>query len=199
MSFACAGAKAVTNNSKRRNLASLLGIKSKDTNKGALKTLPTNNENMMDLEGGLDLDLKKFKSSAWGDMVSEVGSLDEGVFTGSGGRENHGSEEGDNSGPWTEYLQAVGNTVTIASTDFVIPRAVPLPLNPSLPTIPTVPSLSPLPLDHEPQSVSVVTSTPRMGERAKKRALIDWEIDQLVHTNLSEKKIRILSRLDCPS
>jgi len=169
-SFACAGAKAVTNNPKRRNLASLLGIKSKDSNKGAPKTLPTNDENMMDLEGGLDLDLKKFKSSAWGDMISDVGSWDEGVFAGGGGREDRGSGEGDNNGPWTEYLQTVGDTMTIASTDFVMPRAAPPPPNPSLPTIPTVPSLSPLPLDHEPQSVSVVTSTPRTGERAKKRA-----------------------------
>jgi len=81
-SLTCAGAKAVTDNPKQRNFALLLGIKSKDTNKGALKTLPTNNENMMELEGGLDLDLKKFKNSAWGDMVSEVGSWDEGFFAG---------------------------------------------------------------------------------------------------------------------
>jgi len=169
-SFACAGAKAVTNNPKRRNLASLLGIKSKDPNKGAPKTLPTNDENMMDLDGGLDLDLKRFKSSAWGDVVSDVGSWDEKVFAGGGGREDRGSGEGDNNGPWTEYLQTVGDTMTIASTDFVMPRAAPPPPNPSLPTIPTMPSLSPLPLDHEPHSVSVVTSTPRTKERAKKRA-----------------------------
>jgi hypothetical protein len=68
-SFACAGAKAVTNNSKRRNLASLLGIKSKDANKGAPKAASKNDENMMDLDvdGGLGLDLKKFKSLTWGD------------------------------------------------------------------------------------------------------------------------------------
>jgi hypothetical protein len=60
--------------------------------------------------------------------------------------------------------------MTIASTDFVMPRAAPLPPNPSLPTIPTVPSLSPLPLDDAPQNASVVTSTPRTKERAKKSA-----------------------------
>ena len=167
-SFACAGAKAVTNPPKRRNLASLLGIKSKDANKGAPKTLPMNDENMMDLDvdSGLDL-LKRFKKSAWGDAASDAGSWDEKIFAGGGGREDRGSGEGENNGPWTEYLQTVGDTMTIASADFIMPRAAPPPPNPSLPTIPTVPSLSPLPLDH---SVSVVTSTPRTKERAKKRA-----------------------------
>jgi len=171
-SFACPGAKAVTNNPKRRNLASLLGIRSKDANKGAPKTLQTNDENLMDLDvdGGLHLDLKRFKSPAWGDVVSDVGSWDEKVFAGGGGREDRGSGEGDNNGPWTEYLQTVGDTMTIASADFVMPRAAPTPPNPSLPTIPTAPSLSLLPLDHEPQADSVVTSTPRTKEMAKKRA-----------------------------
>jgi hypothetical protein len=169
-SFACAGAKAVTNNSKRRNLASLLGIKSKGANKGAPKTGPMNDENMMDLDGdgGLDLDLKKFKSSAWGDAISDVGSWDENLFAAGGGREDRGSGEGDGNGQWTEYLQTVGDTMTIASMDFVMPRAAPLPPNPSLPTIPTVPSLSQL--DDTPPNASVVTSTPRTKERAKKSA-----------------------------
>ena len=171
-SFACAGAKAVTNNSKRRNLASLLGIRSKDANKGAPKTVPINDENMMDVDvgGELDLDLKGLKSSAWGDVVSDIGSWDENFFAAGGGREDRGSGEGENKGQWTEYLQTVGETMTIASTDFVMPRAAPLPPNPSLPTIPTVPSLSPLPLDHMEQAASVVTSTPRTKERAKKSA-----------------------------
>ena len=170
-SFACVGAKAVTNGSKRRNLASLLGIKSKDANKGTPKAVMMNDENMMDLDldGGLDLGLKEFKSSTWEDRVSDVGSWDENLFAAGGGREDRGSGEGDNNGVWTEYLQTVGDTMSIASADFVKPRAAPLPPNPSLPTIPTVPSLSPLALDHA-QDTSVVTSTPRTKERAKKRA-----------------------------
>ena len=169
-SFACVGAKAVTNNSKRRNLASLLGIKSKDTNKGAPKAVPMNDENMMDLDvdAGLDFDLKKFQSSIWGDAASDVGSWDEGLFAAGGGREDRGSGEGDGNGQWTDYLQSVGDRMTIGSSDFVKPRAAPLPPNPSLPTIPTIPSLSPF--DHATQDASVVTSTPRTKERAKKRA-----------------------------
>ena len=169
-SFACAGAKAVTNNSKRRTLASLLGIKSKDVNKSAPKTVPTNDEDMMDLgvDGRLCLDPMKLKSSTWGDGVSDAESWDEGFFAAGGGREDRGSGEGGNKR--TEYLQTVGDTLTIASTDFVMPRAAPTPPNPSLPTIQTVPSLSPLPLDDVLQSASVVTSTPRTKERAKKRA-----------------------------
>lgn len=165
-SFACAGAKAVTNNSKRRNLASLLGIKSKGTNKNAPKANQTNDENMMDLDvsGGLD-HLKKFKARFFGEVASEVGSWDENFFAAGGGREDRGSGE-DNNGQWTEYLQNVGDAMTIASMDFVKPRAAPLPPNPSLPTIPTIPSLSPLPLDG--QDASVVTSTPRTKEKAKR-------------------------------
>ena len=169
-SFACVGAKAVTNNSKRGRLASLLGIRDKKANKGAPKTVPRNDENAMDLDvdGALDLDLKRFKSSAWGDAVSDVGSWDEHLFAAGGGREDRGSGEGDGHGQWTEYLQTVGDAMTIASMDFTTPRAAPPPPNPSLPTIPTVPSLSPL--DPTQQSDSVVTSTPRTKERAKKRA-----------------------------
>ena len=171
-SFACAGAKAVTNNSKRRNLASLLGIRGKDANNGAPKAIPKTDENAMDLDvdGGLDFDLKKFKSSTWGDPGSDAGSWDEGFFAAGGGREVRGSGEGDKNGQWTDYLQTVGDTMTIASMDFVTPRAAPLPPNPSLPTIPTVPSLSPLPLDDAQQDASVVTSTPRTKARAKKSA-----------------------------
>ena len=165
-SFACAGAKAVTNTSKRRNLASLLGIKSKGTNKNAPKASQSNAEHIMDLDvgGGLGR-LKKIKARAWGDVVSNAGSWDETFFAAGGGREDRGSGE-DNNGQWTEYLQNVGDAMTIASMDFVMPRAAPLPPNPSLPTIPTVPSLSPLPLDD--QDASIVTSTPRTKERAKK-------------------------------
>ena len=165
-SFACAGAKAVTNTSKRRNLASLLGIKSKGTNKNAPKAGVKNDQNMMDLDvsGGLS-HLKKFKAQLLGDVVSDIGSWDETFFAAGGGREDRGSGE-DNIGQWAEYFQAVGDTVTIASADFVMPRAAPLPPNPSLPTIPTIPSLSPLPLDD--QNTSVVTSTPRTKERTKK-------------------------------
>ena len=171
-SFACVGAKAVTNNSKRRNLASLLGIRGKDANKSAPKTVPIDDENMMDLDigGGLDLDLKRFRSTTWGDALSDVGSWDENLFAAGGGREDRGSGEGDNRGQWADYLQTVGDTMTIASADFVMPRAAPLPPNPSLPTIPTMPSLPSLPLDHTLQNDSVVTSTPRTKERAKKRA-----------------------------
>lgn len=165
-SFACAGAKAVTNNSKRRNLASLLGIKSKGTNKNAPKAGPTDDETMdLDVNGGLD-ELKRVKAQIWGDVVSDVASWDENLFAAGGGREDRGSGEGDNNGVWTEYLQTVGEAMTIAPMDFVKPRAAPLPPNPSLPTIPTVPSISPLPLDD--QNGSVVTSTPRTKERAVK-------------------------------
>ena len=167
-SFACPGAKAVTNTSKRRNLASLLGIKTKGA-KSASKAGPMKNEDMMDLDvdGGLDLDLKKLKSSVWGDVAGDAESWDEGFFAAGGGREDRGSGEGDN-GQWTDYLQTVGDTMTIASMDFVMPRAAPLPPNPSLPTIPTLPSLSQHPLDDATQDASVVTSTPRTKERAKK-------------------------------
>lgn len=170
-SFACAGAKAVTNNSKRRNLAALLGIKTKGTNKHAPKANPVKDEDMMDLdaEGGLD-DLKKLRAQVWGNEVSEVGSWDENFFAAGGGREDRGSGEEDKNGQWTEYLQAVGDALTIAPTDFMTPRAAPLPPNPSLPTIPTVPSLSPLTIDDVTQNASVVTSTPRTKERAKKNA-----------------------------
>ena len=169
-SFACAGAKAVTSNSKRKTLASLLGIKSKHVNKSAPKTVPTNDGDMMDLgaDGGLGLDPMKLKSLTWGDGVSDTGSWDENFFAAGGGREDRGSGEGDNQ--WTEYLQTVGDAMSITSTDFVTPRAAPLPPNPSLPTIPTAPSLSSLHLDDAPQNASVVTSTPRTKERAKKRA-----------------------------
>ena len=161
-SFACVGAKAVTNNSKRRNLASLLGIRGKDANKGTPKTVPVDNENMMDLDigGGLDLDLKRFRSMTWGDALSDVGSWDENLFAVGGGREDRGNGDGDNRGQWADYLQTVGDTMTIASADFVVPRAAPLPPNPSLPTIPTMPSLPSLPLDHTLQNDSVVTLTP---------------------------------------
>ena len=171
-SFACVGAKAVTNNSKRRNLASLLGIRGKDANKGAPKAAPKGDENAMDLDldGGLGFDLKKLASSTWADAGSDVGSWDEGFFAAGGGREDRGSGEEDKNVQWTDYLQTVGDTMTIASMDFVMPRAAPLPPNPSLPTIPTVPSLSPLPLDDTAQDASVVTSTPRTKERAKKSA-----------------------------
>lgn len=167
-SFACAGAKAVTNNSKRRGLASLLGIKTKGTNKNVSKAAaPTNDENTMDLDasGGLD-DLKKLKAKIWGEGISDIGSWDETFFAAGGGREDRGSGEGDGKGPWAEYLQTVGDTMTIASTDFVMPRAAPVPPNPSLPTIPTIPSLSPLPLDD--RNASVVTSTPRTKQRTVK-------------------------------
>ena len=165
-SFACAGAKAVTTSSKRRNLASLLGIKSKNTKRNAPETRSTNDENTMDIDTGGALDnLKKFKARIWGDVVSDVPSWDETFFAAGGGREDRGSEE--DNGPWAEYLQTVGDAMTIASTDFVMPRAAPLPPNPSLPTIPTVLSLSPLPLDD--QNASVVTSTPRTKEKAIKR------------------------------
>lgn len=168
-SFACAGAKAVTNNSKRRNLAALLGIKTKGTNKSASKADTVNDENMMDLDGGLD-DLKKLKIPNWGEAASDVESWDENFFAAGGGREDRGSGEGDGNGQWTEYLQAVGDAMTIASADFMTPRAAPVPPNPSLPTIPTVPSLSPLTIDDATQNASVVTSTPRTKERAKKNA-----------------------------
>ena len=171
-SFACAGAKAVTNSSKRRNLASFLGIRSKDSNKSAPKADPKSDDNTMDLDvdAGLGFDPRKLKRSPWVETVSDVGSWDENLFAAGGGRENCGSGEGDGNGQWTEYLQTVGDAMTIASMDFVKPRAAPLPPNPSLPTIPTVPSLSPLPLDDAAQDASVVTSTPRTKERAKTRA-----------------------------
>ena len=171
-SFACAGAKAVTSNSKRRNLASLLGIRSKGTNKSAPKAAPKNDGNTMDLDVGVGLGFnpKKLKGSAWVETISDIGSWDEHFFAAGGGRENCGSGEGDNNGQWTEYLQTVGDAMTIASMDFVKPRAAPLPPNPSLPTIPTIPSLSPLPFDDAVQDASVVTSTPRTKERAKTRA-----------------------------
>ena len=171
-SFACVSAKAVTNNSKRRTLASLLGIRGKDTNKGAPKNASVSDGNVADLaaDGRLDFDYKKLKSSTWGETASDAESWDENLFAAGGGREDRGSGEGDNNGQWTEYLQTVGDTMTIASMDFVLPRAAPLPPNPSLPTIPTVPSLSPLPLDDAAQDASVVTSTPRTKEKAKKRA-----------------------------
>ena len=161
-SFACVSAKAVTNNSKRGNLALLLGIRGKDTNKGTPKTVPVDNKNMMDLDigSGLDLDLKRFRSMTWGDALSDVGSWDENLFAVGGGREDRGSGDGDNRGQWADYLQTVGDTMTIASVDFVVPRAAPLPPNPSLPTIPTMPSLPSLPLDHTLQNDSVVTLTP---------------------------------------
>ena len=164
-SFACAGAKAVTNNSKRRNLAALLGIKGKGTNKSAPKV----DENVMDLgaDGGLD-DPMEFETRAWGDAGSDSESWDEGFFAAGGGREDRGSGEGDGNGQWTDYLQTMGDALTIVSTDFVMPRAAPLPPNPSLPTIPTLTSLSPLALDDPTQNASVVTSTPRTKERAKK-------------------------------
>ena len=168
-SFACVGAQAVTINSKRRNLAALLGIKTKGANKSASKADAVNDENMMDLDGGLD-DLKKLKIPTWGEAASDVESWDENFFAAGGGREDRGSGEGDNNGPWNEYLQAVGDAMTIASADFMMPRAAPAPPNPSLPTIHTVPSLSPLTIDDATQSASVVTSTPRTKERAKKNA-----------------------------
>ena len=165
-SFACVGAKAVT---KRRNLASLLGIKDKSANKGAPKAIATTNENTMDLDidGGLDSHHRRLKGLGWGEG-SDIGSWDENFFAAGGGREDRGSGE-DGQGQWAEYLQVVGDTMTIASMDFVKPRVAPLPPNPSLPTIPTIPSLSPLPFDHA-QATSVVTSTPRTGERARKRS-----------------------------
>jgi hypothetical protein len=167
-SFACAGAKAVTNSSKRRNFASLLGIR----NKSAPKAAPKNGESAMDLDvgAGLGFHLKKLMGSAWVETVSDIGSWDENFFAAGGGREDCGSGEGDNNGQWTEYLQTMGDAMTIASMDFVKPRAAPLPPNPSLPTIPTVPSLSPLPFDDAVQDASVVTSTPRTKGRAKTRA-----------------------------
>ncbi|KAF9783840.1 hypothetical protein BJ322DRAFT_881790 [Thelephora terrestris] len=160
-SFACVGAKAVTSNSKRRNLAALLGIKSKSANKNG----PKADENLMDLDADCALDAR-----TWGDAISDVGSWDEGFFTAGGGREDRGSGEGDNNRQWTEYLQAMGDAMTVVSTDFVMPRAAPVPPNPSLPTIPTLTSLSPLGLDDPAQTTSVVTSTPRTKERAKKSA-----------------------------
>ena len=117
---------------------------------------------MMDLDigGGLDLDLKRFRNMTWGDTLSDVGSWDENLFTAGGGREDCGSGEGDNRGQWVDYLQTMGDTMTIASVDFVMPRTAPLPPNPSLPTIPTMPSLPSLPLDHTLQNDLVVTLTP---------------------------------------
>ena len=167
-SFACAGAKAVTNNSKRRNLASLLGIKTKSANKNAPKAGPVSDEMMdLDVNHGLD-NLQKFGTPIWGNAVSDVGSWDEHFFAAGGGREDRGSGEGDNNGQWTDYLQTVGDMMAVSSMDFTTPRAAPLPPNPSLPTIPTVPSLSHL--DDATQNTSVVTSTPRTKERAKKSA-----------------------------
>ena len=56
-------------------------------NKGTPKTVPVDNENMMDLDigGGLDLDLKRFRNMTWGDALSDVGSWDENLFAVGGG------------------------------------------------------------------------------------------------------------------